>query len=120
MHDLTGAEGWVGLLVGSGSQAWGRPSCWPSIVTTDLQKVLQCLPSEQVKKISNKGGLLFSKARLLQVLYMDMLHVVCFFPSQKHETVKVGVFFSREKVKREGLVFIGNGLLVEKPLGDFG
>lgn len=83
----------MGLLVGSGSQAWGRPSCWPSIVTMDLQKVLQCLPSEQVKKVSNKGGLLFRKARLLQVLYMDMLCVVCFFPSQNHETVKVGGFF---------------------------
>lgn len=93
MHDLTGTEGWVGLLVGRGSQAWSRPSCWSSIVTMDLQKVLQCLPSGQVKKVSNKGGLLFSKAHLLQVLYMDMLYVVCFFPSRKHETVKVGVFF---------------------------
>lgn len=43
------------------------------------------------------------------------------FVSFLHKTMKLSKLgvFSREKVKREGLVFIGNGLLVEKPLGDF-
>lgn len=62
--DLTGADRYVGSLVGSNCQTWGRPNFWPRITTTDFQSVLQCLSSGQVKQIPDNG--VYHSAELME------------------------------------------------------
>lgn len=83
---------------GSGCQAWDRPSCWPSIGTVDLQHVLQCIPSGQVKKVPNKGGFLFSNDHgkmqcCLSALYGRADLMIILLVSFFHENIKLSKFF---------------------------